>query len=731
MPSHYGQGLVPSTMEAITGGFAPGPDYKSDQDKYGESDLRIRAAGKDPKKLSEAAKQHPDNPNNQPVIADQEEEIDITTGWPTFLMKPEETYNNNIFQADEITPKSLLGIRYDRPARNDSVPATQPRWLEIHENFYKDGSPAYENTWTGEISPTYAGLNLLGDNTLASIRENAVKYWDWMDEQPWGPPVKETLKHNGLVDAAQYAGDTFEYWNEEKDLNPAGYTFLKILEGIDAAFTFGGNTINHFFPVNSHYAKGTLEVAEFLAPFGGAGKINNLDDIKWLKAFDGFATELPTGRWLTADGIEFSDGLAAKTYFAIKNSGGVTPTPREAVKYLKSNRVGFSTKVSGFSVSSAFKSEESLNSLKEFIESANKYREGSLKLGDRRHLMGGFKFNGQPFIVDDNGAKWILKRSSNADKVKLYPKVTDNAHYKLVPLKHVEQQIINKSIQGADAKNLVQLKKDLRAFMKGLRETNPDQYFDRIIRYSDYPYIEHRVAKGLDWFWDGDWRKGANVDWAGPSRGDAHNLRMLFSEPYKTTKDKIELILKNGYQNVGYNKNQGKWLVLDIADPLDGRIISRRSNPGDLVIRRAAGGEVIGRISDIYAELYSPNFKEIFNKHGHQFSNAASYGVNFKRKRLPNGKLENITQYRTRVLRERVGFIVAEADSGRNLHLNGTIDPAKITQAQIKDINAMHRAISIVGPNGIRQSLLEVPDHVNKFMGKNWYFHVGDKYDGN
>ena len=38
----------------------PRPDYEADEEKYGESDLRIRKAGRDPKKLSEAAKQHPD-----------------------------------------------------------------------------------------------------------------------------------------------------------------------------------------------------------------------------------------------------------------------------------------------------------------------------------------------------------------------------------------------------------------------------------------------------------------------------------------------------------------------------------------------------------------------------------------------------------------------------------------------------------------------------------------------
>ena len=49
----------------------------------------------------------------------------------------------------------------NRPVRNDSVPETKPRWLKIHENYYKDGSPAYENTWTGEISDTYEGLHLV------------------------------------------------------------------------------------------------------------------------------------------------------------------------------------------------------------------------------------------------------------------------------------------------------------------------------------------------------------------------------------------------------------------------------------------------------------------------------------------------------------------------------------------------------------------------------------------
>ena len=656
------------------------------------------------------------------VFEPEPEAIDAISGWPTFLINTDGTYNNNVFKADAIKPKSLFGIPYNRPVRNDSVPETKPRWLKIHENYYKDGSPAYENTWTGEISDTYEGLHLVGDGVLSSIEENFTKYWTWIDEQEWGPAFKENLAKTGVT-IDKLTTPMIQEINNKPWAYPGLYSVLKGLEGIDAAFTYGGNTINHFFPVNSHYAKGGLELAEFIATLGGgsAKKITKLDDIKWLNKFNRFATELPNGRWLTADGIEFSSKDAAKMYFAVQNSGGVSKT-RDAVKYLNNENIRFSKKVPGFSVSSAFSSPTKVEQLKEFVTSARAHRKNRLNVKGKRDLMKGFRFNGKPYILDEQGRKWILQRASDAKRKLKFDDLSHSAHYRLVPLDHVEQVIARRTIPGS-GKELEKLRTELRKYMKGLRKTNPDEYYNRIMTYGDYPYIEHRVAKGLDWFWDGDWRKTANVDWAGPTRGNKRNLRMLFSDPYRITKDKVEDVLKN-YQKVGYNENPGKWLVLDIADPLNGRAISKRTNPGDLLIRRASGGEVIGRISDIYAELYSDEFAKIFKDHGSSFSNKPSYDVNFQRKTFANGKLETLSQYRKRILSERIKFIVQEADNGNNLTLQGTINPLKIKQAKINDINAFYSAISTVGEDGLRVPLLNVPTHIDEFMGKNWYLHI-------
>ena len=47
-----------------------GPNYAADHKKYGASDARIRAAKGDPKKLSEAAKLHPDRASIKKTITE-------------------------------------------------------------------------------------------------------------------------------------------------------------------------------------------------------------------------------------------------------------------------------------------------------------------------------------------------------------------------------------------------------------------------------------------------------------------------------------------------------------------------------------------------------------------------------------------------------------------------------------------------------------------------------------
>lgn len=119
-------------------------------------------------------------------------------------------------------------------------------------------------------------------------------------------------------------------------------------------------------------------------------------------------------------------------------------------------------------------------------------------------------------------------------------------------------------------------------------------------------YLEHKVARGQSWFWRRKERDASFAPWVkAKNRNDLENLRLLFREPYKQVKDTTEMRLVARNNTI---KDDLQKLVIDIEDPMSGDIF-KRSNPGNLLIRRADTGEVVGLIGDFYQELYSEAFK--------------------------------------------------------------------------------------------------------------------------
>ena len=105
-------------------------------------------------------------------------------------------------------------------------------------------------------------------------------------------------------------------------------------------------------------------------------------------------------------------------------------------------------------------------------------------------------------------------------------------------------------------------------------------------------------------------------------------------------------------------KNDLEKLVIDIEDPLSGDIF-KRSNPGNLLIRRADNGQVVGLIGDFYQELYSEAFKKNYS-----VKRLRKKGIP-KRYRANPG--ETLSDYRDRIFNEKLDEAFAQTSSYRDL----------------------------------------------------------------
>jgi len=186
----------------------------------------------------------------------------------------------------------------------------------------------------------------------------------------------------------------------------------------------------------------------------------------------------------------------------------------------------------------------------------------------------------------------------------------------------------------------------LKVELNKFKDQHGDRYYAALMEQGERAYLEHKVARGQSWFWNrienkkagetfGNWVEATN-------RNNIENLRLLFREPYKQIKDTTEMRLAARQAGI---KDDFQKLVIDIEDPLSGDIF-KRSNPGNLLIRRADDGQVVGLIGDFYQELYSEAFKKNYS-----IKRLRSKGVPKKYRAKPE---ETLKQYQARIFNEKL-----------------------------------------------------------------------------
>ena len=193
-----------------------------------------------------------------------------------------------------------------------------------------------------------------------------------------------------------------------------------------------------------------------------------------------------------------------------------------------------------------------------------------------------------------------------------------------------------------------------------------DQLFRELWKNKQYEgYIEHKIGKAsrklreedtdsydMDWYWDKTFIDVDGTTKRGLNKGDRHsitNVRLLFNDRFKNLKDTAEKILYGSDSNPGIgvlNPNLKKRLIIDVEDPMSKQGVGyhTRQNPGDIVIKRAGSGEIIGNLGQ-YLDFLYPQAK------GDQ-------------RRLEMGArslgYKDITAFRTDLIRERINIIVRD-----------------------------------------------------------------------
>ena len=280
----------------------------------------------------------------------------------------------------------------------------------------------------------------------------------------------------------------------------------------------------------------------------------------------------------------------------------------------------------------------------------------------KRELMKGFswKNDNRGVILDDNGVEHIPVRKTSGGIVE----------WNLRTVESVENEILQNTTRNEGWDDVANATNVIKKELNRLGTDYPDTYYHRLMEYGQEPdpitgeltlnqgYLEHKVAQGMQWFWDLKASDPRFARWAARSRNLGDNIRLLFNQPYKKLKDQTEEHLKRKINpSIG---NPRKQLVIDIDDPqsrLKGRDrvpIPKRNNPGHILIRRADTGQVVGKIGDYLNVIYDPRFREYWTSRRSVLRNKTDKWT-ANTVILPN---ETFDQWRARYLSERIDFIV-------------------------------------------------------------------------
>ena len=296
-----------------------------------------------------------------------------------------------------------------------------------------------------------------------------------------------------------------------------------------------------------------------------------------------------------------------------------------------------------------FKSPEKAQELTNYIEEAFQYRQARVQAGGKQNLMKGFNKT----ILNESGQEYLLVKRS---KLKDSKNIASIDNYELKSKVEVEDEIIARSgFEVKQDKDVKFMKMIVRELNK-IEQQNPKLYISTLMEYGDKAYLEHKVARRqFSWFWDilEGRTKTKNPDfgkWAGTTnRNTEGNLRLLLDPNYKKLKDTTEVRLKN-FDNPKLPDDER--LVITIEDPnqaiFSAKSLYVRSNPGNILIKKAGSGETIGVIPDFYRQIYSTQFAEAFKK-----NRSALSGPNIpEHLRVKGG--ESITAYRDRIINKMI-----------------------------------------------------------------------------
>jgi len=283
------------------------------------------------------------------------------------------------------------------------------------------------------------------------------------------------------------------------------------------------------------------------------------------------------------------------------------------------------------------------NVLKKYVDDALAYRKARLEektvqgfSPKRVDLMKGFGRT----VRNKSGQEFILVRKRKVPNPNVREAVEN---YQLRSLWSVEDQLVKK--RGFEFKRtpeVAELNK-LKVELNKFKDQHGDRYYAALMEQGERAYLEHKVARGQSWFWRRKERDASFAPWVeATNRNNIENLRLLFREPYKQIKDTTEMRLVARNNPI---KNDLEKLVIDIEDPLSGDIF-KRSNPGNLLIRRADNGQVVGLIGDFYQELYSEAFKKNYS-----LKRLRTDGIPERYRARPE---ETLSDYRDRIFNEKL-----------------------------------------------------------------------------
>ena len=321
-----------------------------------------------------------------------------------------------------------------------------------------------------------------------------------------------------------------------------------------------------------------------------------------------------------------------------------------------------------------YKNPESFNDkeVQDYVFDAWQHRAKRVAEGSKTELMKGYN----KIIKNKSGQEFMLVRKLDTVLPRESPE-----NYRLRLVKDVELDMIKRRGFEFGRTPKQQELRELQQSVNKFKEKHPDEYYAALMEYGDRAYLEHKIARGEHWFWSrvenprkDDIEKGlftwVTEETGAKKRNDPEQIRILFRDPFKELKDATETRLRRMNREF-FKGNDVEKLVIDLEDPMSGDIF-RRSNPGNLLIRKAGTGQKISVIPDFYEEIYSTAFKEAWLENPtalldtripKKYRSIRVKDVKGKKKPVfdPNGRPETLDEYRARIFEE----ILDKALSGK------------------------------------------------------------------